>query len=65
VGTGARSEKIRTYFFLRGQVTDQRLEGEERFFRLDALLDGELDPLIDRLTAADQARRLKASMEEQ
>ena len=36
VGTGERSEKIRTYFFLRGQVVDQRLTGDERSFRLES-----------------------------
>jgi len=59
VGTGERSEKIRTYFFLRGQVVEQRLEGENRTFRLDAVLNGELDELIDRLVTADQAEKLK------
>ena len=60
VGTGERSEKIRTYFFLRGQAVEQRLEGEGRAFRLDAVLDGDLDPIVDRLIAAEQAEKLKA-----
>ena len=60
VGTGERSEKIRTYFFLRGQAVEQRLEGEGRAFRLDAVLDGDLDPILDRLIAAEQAEKLKA-----
>ena len=60
VGTGERSEKIRTYFFLRGQAVEQRLEGEGRAFRLDAVLDGDLDPIVDRLVAAEQAEKLKA-----
>ena len=63
VGTGERSEKIRTYFFLRGQIVDQRLSGEERSFQLDATLNGDLDPLIDRLRAAEQAERLKETNE--
>ena len=60
VGTGARSEKIRTYFFLRSQVVDQRLTGAERSFSLNDILNGRLDPLIDALTMADQAEKLKA-----
>ena len=59
VGTGERSEKIRTYFFLRGQVVDQRLSGDARSFQLDAVLNGGLDPLIDALTLADQTEKLK------
>jgi len=61
VGTGERSEKIRTYFFLRGQVVEQRLEGAGRSFQLDAILNGNLDELIDRLSTAEQAEKLKAS----
>ena len=64
VGTGERSEKIRTYFFLRGQVVEQRLEGDERNFNLDAVLNGNLDELIDRLTTADQTEKLKAQTNE-
>lgn len=61
VGTGSRSEKIRTYFYLRGQVADQRLSGGERFSQLQPVLNGELDPLIDALTAADRAAQLAES----
>ena len=64
VGTGERSEKIRTYFFLRGQVVEQRLEGDARNFNLDAVLNGNLDEMIDRLTTADQAEKLKAQTDE-
>ena len=60
VGTGERSEKIRTYFYLRGQVVEQRLEGEGRTFNLDAVINGNLDEMIDRLITADQAEKLKA-----
>ena len=63
VGTGERSEKIRTYFFLRGQVVEQRLEGDGRSFHLDNVLNGNLDELIDRLTSAEQAEKLKAKSE--
>jgi len=63
VGTGERSEKIRTYFFLRGQVVEQRLEGDGRAFRLDDVLNGDLDEVIDRLVAADQTEKLKGQSE--
>ncbi|MBQ9412177.1 MAG: peptide chain release factor 1 [Oscillospiraceae bacterium] len=63
VGTGERSEKIRTYFFLRSQVVDNRLSGDERAFRLDTVLNGGLDGLIDALTLADQTERLKGERE--
>ena len=63
VGTGERSEKIRTYFFLRGQVVEQRLTGDGRSFNIDAVLNGNLDELIDRLTSAEQAEKLKAKSE--
>ena len=64
VGTGERSEKIRTYFYLRGQVVEQRLEGDERAFPLNSVLNGDLDALIDRLTAAEQTEKLKAQTDE-
>ena len=63
VGTGERSEKIRTYFFLRGQVVDQRLTGDERYFRLESVLNGELDEIIDRLREKEQTEKLKAQSE--
>lgn len=63
VGTGERSEKIRTYFFLRGQVVDQRLTGDERAFRLESVLDGNLDEIIDRLTEKERAEKLQAQEE--
>ena len=59
VGTGERSEKIRTYFFLRGQVVDQRLTGDNRSFPLSEILNGRLDGLIDALLTADQAEKLR------
>jgi len=63
VGTGQRSEKIRTYFYLRGQVVDQRLEGDGRSFPLERILDGDLDLMIDRLLSAEQTERLRAQSE--
>ena len=64
VGSGERSEKIRTYFFLRGLVVEQRLEGDARNFNLDSILNGELDTLTERLITADQAEKLKAQLNE-
>ena len=57
VGSGDRSEKIRTYNFPQGRVTDHRIG--LTLYRIDAVLDGELDELIDALVTADQAEKLK------
>lgn len=57
VGTGDRSEKIRTYNFPQGRVTDHRIK--LTLHKLDAILNGDLDEVIDSLTTADQAERLK------
>ena len=56
VGTGDRSEKIRTYNFPQGRVTDHRIKLTTH--RLGEVLDGDLDEIIDSLTAADQAAKL-------
>lgn len=61
VGTGDRSEKIRTYNFPQGRVTDHRIK--LTLHRMEAILDGDLDEIIDSLTAADQAAKL-ATMNE-
>ena len=58
VGTGERSEKIRTYNFPQNRVTDHRIGLSS--YNLAAILDGELDFFIDELIAADQAERLRA-----
>ena len=57
VGSGDRSEKIRTYNFPQTRVTDHRIG--LTIHQLDAVLDGELDPLIGALTTADQTEKLK------
>ena len=57
VGSGDRSEKIRTYNFPQGRVTDHRIG--LTLYRIDAVLDGELDELIDALVTSDQAEKLK------
>ncbi len=56
VGTGDRSEKIRTYNFPQGRVTDHRIKLTTH--RLGEVLDGDLDEIIDSLIAADQAAKL-------
>ena len=60
-GTGDRSEKIRTYNFPQGRVTDHRIK--LTLHKLDSIMNGELDEVIDSLIAADQAAKL-ASMNE-
>jgi len=56
VGTGERSERIRTYNFPQARVTDHRIG--LTLHRLPAVLEGDLDDVIDALTAAEQAERL-------
>ena len=56
VGSGDRSERIRTYNFPQGRVTDHRIN--LTLHKLDRIMEGELDELIDALTAEDQAQRL-------
>ena len=56
VGTGDRSEKIRTYNFHQGRVTDHRIG--LTLYKIDAIMDGDLDELIDALTTASQAEKL-------
>ena len=57
VGSGDRSERIRTYNFPQGRVTDHRIG--LTLHRIDAILDGDLDELLNALITADQAERLK------
>lgn len=61
IGSGDRSEKVRTYNFPQGRVTDHRIKLTS--YRLNEVLNGDIDEFIDGLTAADQAAKL-ASMEE-
>ena len=56
IGTGDRSEKIRTYNFPQGRVTDHRIK--LTLYKIDAIMDGDLQELIDSLIAADQAAKL-------
>lgn len=57
VGTGDRSERIRTYNFPQGRVTDHRIG--LTLYKLDAVMDGALDELIDALITADRAEKLQ------
>ena len=57
VGTGMRNERIRTYNFPQGRVTDHRIN--LTLYKIDSVMDGQLDELIDALATADQAEKLK------
>lgn len=58
VGSGDRSEKIRTYNFPQGRVTDHR--AGITLYKIDAIMNGDLDDIIDVLTANDQAEKMQA-----
>ena len=58
VGTGDRSERIRTYNFPQGRVSDHRIG--LTLYKLDNFLDGDLDEIIDGLITSDQAEKMKA-----
>ena len=62
IGTGDRSEKIRTYNFPQGRVTDHRIK--LTLYKLDSIMNGDIDELIDSLIAADQAAKLANLNEE-
>jgi peptide chain release factor 1 len=57
VGTGDRSERIRTYNFPQGRVTDHRIN--LTLYKLNSFVDGDLEEMIDSLTTTDQAERLQ------
>ena len=59
VGTGMRNERIRTYNFPQGRVTDHRVG--LTLYKIDAIMDGAIDEIIDALATADQAEKLKNS----
>ena len=61
VGSGDRSKRIRTYNFPQGRVTDHRIG--LTLYKIDAIMDGALDELIDALVTADQAEKLKQGQE--
>ena len=59
VGTGMRNERIRTYNFPQGRVTDHRIG--LTLYKIDSIMDGDLDEIIDALVTADQAEKLQKS----
>ena len=62
VGSGDRSERIRTYNYPQGRVTDHRIG--LTLYKLEQILNGDLDEIIDALITADQAEKLKGSEEQ-
>jgi peptide chain release factor 1 len=56
VGTGDRSERIRTYNYPQGRVTDHRIN--LTLYKIDEILDGDIDEIIDALLTTDQAQKL-------
>ena len=61
VGAGDRSEKIRTYNYPQGRITDHRIGLS--IYQMDDFLNGNLDEMIDAITAFDRAERLKGEQE--
>jgi peptide chain release factor 1 len=61
VGSGDRSEKIRTYNFPQNRVTDHRIN--LTLYKLDRIMEGEIDEIIEALRLADRAEKMKASLE--
>ena len=59
VGSGDRSEKIRTYNYPQGRITDHRIGMS--IYQMENFLNGDIDEMIDNLIAADRAERLKGS----
>ncbi len=62
VSTGDRSAKIRTYNYPQGRVTDHRIN--LTLYNLAAIMDGDIQEIIDKLQFAENAERLKAAAEE-
>ena len=60
VGSGDRSEKIRTYNYPQNRVTDHRLEGDAKNYNLDTVVAGNLEPIFEALQMAENAEKLKA-----
>ena len=57
IGSGDRSERIRTYNFPQGRVTDHRIG--MTIYKLDSFLDGDIDEIVDALITSDQAEKMK------
>lgn len=64
VGSGDRSEKIRTYNFPQNRVTDHRLEGDYKNYNLDSVMEGKLGEIIEALQMAENSEKLRAREEE-
>ncbi len=64
VGSGDRSDKIRTYNYPQNRVTDHRLEGDNKNFNLDKVIEGDIDEIFESLRIADNAERMKAEEED-
>lgn len=64
VGSGDRSEKIRTYNYPQNRVTDHRLEGDSKNYNLDSVMEGKLNEIIEALQMAENAEKLRAREEE-
>ena len=60
IGSGDRSERIRTYNFPQNRVTDHRLSGDNKNFNISSIINGDMDTLIDALVTADQAAKLQS-----
>ena len=63
IGSGDRSERVRTYNFPQNRVTDHRLTGDAKNFNIASIINGDLDPLIDALITAEQAEKLRIQSE--
>lgn len=63
IGTGDRSDRVRTYNFPQNRVTDHRLAGDSKNFNIASVINGDLDPIIDALITADQAQKLAEQTE--
>ena len=61
VGSGDRSEKIRTYNYPQGRITDHRIGMS--IYQMENFLNGDIDEMVDNLSAADRAERLKGEEE--